>query len=432
MRKIVSFLTLLMIQPSWLAAQDAGATASPSALPLAEEEITNVETAPTTLSLAEVLEEARNQNPEILAAKKKWLSEKARILGLKSLPDPEFGVEFWGAHEKWYDAGQKILFPGKLHLKGKAQEHQSLRYQEVYFGKQNEILEKVKSAYYSYFLAVRQIDIFQESVSLLKRFSKVAENKYSVNRTSQSDVLKAQVEYFKSLNALVTLKQDKETAEAELNALLNRKPSITPLGKPQEPGLATLNQNYDQLIKTALERRPEIHAAEQQVSQEKALVSSSWAELLPDTNFQYSRRTFNNGLKDDNIFIARFSVPFAYPWKQGSFIKSEKLSLEEARSALASEENETRYQVKSFLVKAQTARRLIDQYKTSVIPQAETSLKVATAGYESGSLSFLDLLDSERTWLQFQMEYYQYLAQYWTYLAALERVVGEDLVPFEG
>ena len=35
-------------------------------------------------------------------------------------------------------------------------------------------------------------------------------------------------------------------------------------------------------------------------------------------------------------------------------------------------------------------------------------------------------------WLQFQMEYYQYLAQYWTYVAALERVVGEDLMPFEG
>ncbi len=430
MKKIMLFLSLLIVQSSPVFAQDAGA--GTGSLPIADDELLNIETTQTPFSLKDALEEARNQNPEILAAKKKWLSEKTAIVGVKQLPDPEFGLEYWGTDEKWYDIGQKIPFPGKLHLKGKAQEHEARRYQEIYLAKENEILQKVKAAYYSYFLAARQIEIFQESVNLLKRFSKVAENKYSVNRTSQSDVLKAQVEYFKSLNALVTLEQDKETAEAELNALLNRKPFVTAFGKPLEPGLAPIDNSYDELVKTALEKRPEIHAARHHVEHEKALASSAWSELLPDTNFQYSRRTFSDGQKDDNIFIVKFSVPFAYLWKQGSFIKSAKLSLEEAKADLASEENLTYYQVKSILVKAQTARRLVELYKTSVIPQAETSLKVSTAGYESASISFLDLLDSERTWLQFQMEYYQYLAQYWTYLAALERVVGEDLVPFEG
>lgn len=430
MKKFVLFLSLLILQSSSIFAQDTSSGAS--SLPIADEELLNIETAQTPFSLKDALEEARNQNPEILAAKKKWQAEKAVVLGVKSLPDPEMGVEFWGTHEKWYDVGQRIPFPGKLHLKGKAQEHEARRYQEIYYGKENEILQRVKAAYYSYFLAVRQIEIFQESVNLLKRFSKVAENKYSVNRTSQSDVLKAQVEYFKSLNVLVTLKQDKETAEAELNSLLNRKPFVTAFGKPVEPRLAPLNQDYDQLIKTALQRRPEVHAARHHLEHEKTLVSSAWAELLPDTNFQYSRRTFSDGQKDDNIFIVKFSVPFAYLWKQGSFIKSSKLSLDEAKAELASQENLTYYEVKSVLVKAETARRLVELYKTSVIPQTETSLKVSTSGYESGTTSFLDLLDSERTWLQFQMEYYQYLAQYWTYVAALERVVGEELVPFEG
>ncbi len=430
MKKIVLFLALLIIQTALVFAQDAGGGAS--TLPIADDELLNIETAQTTFSLKDALEEARNQNPEILAAKKKWQAEKAAVVGVKSLPDPEIGLEYWGSDEKWYDVGQRIPFPGKLHLKEKPQDHQARRYQEIYYGRQNEILQRVKAAYYSYFLAVRQIEIFQESVNLLKRFSKVAENKYSVNRSTQSDVLKAQVEYFKSLNALVTLKQDKETAEAELNSLLNRKPFVTTFGKPLEPRLSPLDQNYDELIKTALERRPEVHAAQHHVEHEKTLVSSAWAELLPDTNFQYSRRTFSDGQKDDNIFIVKFSVPFAYLWKQGSFIKSSKLSLEEAKASLDSEENLTYYEVKSALVKAQTARRLVELYKTSVIPQAETSLKVSTTGYESGTTSFLDLLVSERTWLQFQMEYYQYLAQYWTYVAALERVVGEELVPFEG
>lgn len=416
-------LTLIAV-PANALAQDVTQTGAVRV----SEELGSVKTADPFLTLEEVLEQAKERNPEILASQKKWESEKAKVLAVKTLPDPQIGLEYWGTNETWYDVGQTIPFPGKLHLKGKAQSHEASRQFHYYQAKEKEILQRVKAAYYNYFLAVRQIEIFEESVNFLKRFSKVAENKYSVGQASQSDVLKAQVEYSKSLNALVTLNQEKETAQAELNALLDQLPE-TPLGKPIEPKLPPLEFTYVSLEKIALDSRPEIQAARHHVDHEKAQLGSAFADFLPDTMFQYSRREFDEGVdEDDNIFMVKVNVPYLWFWRQGSLVKAARKAKEEAEAELRTTLTMTRYDVKAMLVRAQTAQRLVDLYKTSVIPQAETALRVASAGYEAGTGAFLDLLDSQRTWLEFQLEYYQYLAQYWTYVASLERLVGKDLV----
>lgn len=382
------------------------------------------------LDLEEVLAEAESKNPEILAAKKKWEEEKANVWS-NTLPDPQVGVEYWGKNETWYDVSQEIPFPGKISLKRKSQRHEAKRQWELYEAKQKEILQKVKAAYYGYFLARREIEIFEDSVNFLKHFATVAESKYSVNKATQAEVLKAQVEYSKALNSLVTLGQDKETMQAELNALLDRAP-FEPLGKPAEPPLPSIDLKYEDLEDIALENRPEVHAARHHVDHTKAEQWAARSEFLPNAMLQYSRRTFDGDeMPDDNIVMVKFNVPMLWFWRQGSLVKAAKKAKEGAEAELRSMETMTRAEVKSFLVKVQTARRLVELYKTSVIPQSETSLKVSLTGYEAGTTGFLDLVDSERTWLEFQMEYYQYLAQYWSYLAALERLVGKDLIPMQ-
>ena len=104
---------------------------------------------------------------------------------------------------------------------------------------------------------------------------------------------------------------------------------------------------------------------------------------------------------------------------------------EGAEEELRSMETMTRSDIKSIFVKARTTRQMVELYRTSILPQSQNSLKITQAGYESGSAGFLDFLDTQRSSLTLQMEYYQYLAQYWSYLASLERIAGKDLVPFE-
>lgn len=408
-------------------AQEMAPPVPPAAADLFEKSDRN-QTMEPALDLREVLELAKDNNPEILAAKMRWEEEKAKVWS-NTLPDPEVGVEYWGTNETWYDVAQTVPFPGKLSLRRNAQRHEARRQRELYEAKQKEVLQKVKAAYYGYFLAWRQIEIYEDSVGFLKHFATVAESKYSVDRASQAEVLKAQVEYSKALNELITFEQEKETVQAELNALLDRAPDF-PLGRPAEPPLPKENLEYEELEVIALESRPELDAARHHVDHMKAEQWAARADFLPDTMLQYTRREFDNPeMLDDNVIMVKFNVPVLWFWRQGSLVKAAKKAKEGAEAELRSVETMTRAEVKTFLVKVQTARRLVELYQTTVIPQSETALKVSLSGYEAGTVDFLDLVDSERTWLEFQMEYYQYLARYWTYLAALERLIGRDLTP---
>ena len=93
--------------------------------------------------------------------------------------------------------------------------------------------------------------------------------------------------------------------------------------------------------------------------------------------------------------------------------------------------NMTLFDVKSFLIKAQTAQRLVELYQTSVLPQAEHALNVASAAYRADKMDFLELLDAIRSLLQFRLEHVEHLAQYEQFKAELERVVGVHFVSKE-
>ena len=85
------------------------------------------ETAQSSLILSDALNEAKKSNPEILATKKKWEEESAKIIAAGSPPDPELGVEFWGKNETWYDVSQTVPFPLKLPLRAQSQAHEARR-----------------------------------------------------------------------------------------------------------------------------------------------------------------------------------------------------------------------------------------------------------------------------------------------------------------
>ena len=87
--------------------------------------------------------------------------------------------------------------------------------------------------------------------------------------------------------------------------------------------------------------------------------------------------------------------------------------------------NMTLWNLKDLLVKVQAAERLIQLYRTSVIPQAENALKVTQAAYQSDRAGFLDLIDVQRNLVQFKLEHYQHLADYRKNLAELEQIVGQ-------
>lgn len=130
------------------------------------------------LSLDDVVREARENNPEILAAKEKWLAAERKIPQVRTWPDPQIGI-MWeniprdklslgDASMRTYNIFQMIPFPGKLALKARVAKRSAQMAEQMYKAKELEIITKVKKAYYKLFFIHKAIEINRRNKDLLQ------------------------------------------------------------------------------------------------------------------------------------------------------------------------------------------------------------------------------------------------------------------------
>jgi outer membrane protein TolC len=80
--------------------------------------------------------------------------------------------------------------------------------------------------------------------------------------------------------------------------------------------------------------------------------------------------------------------------------------------------------VKDLYYKTMAAKQQLDTYRTTIIPQAEQSLSASRTAYQTGTTSFLMLIDAYRTLVMLTKDYFMTRMQFEQSVASLERAVG--------
>ena len=387
------------------------------------------------LVLPELIQEVLARNPELVAARKQWEAATNRITQARSLDDPILSVQLWNipqpfkatqADNSIFGLSQSFPFPGKLALKGDVASRSADMTEQVVRAKERELVARLKQAYYDLFLAQKVVQIHHEQVELLRQFVEIANAKFRAGKGSQADVLKAQVELSLLFQQLPVLEQRRETAAAMLNTLLDRDPA-SPLGITQEPSQLPLEKPIDDLHRLALNDRPELKAAELDVQRNEQSRALAQRQYYPDFNVAFQR--FQNFQANDGFgaYVA-MSIPFAF-WTKPKY----DAGVQEAAAAVAvaqaqqhTLENLTRFQINDLLAKLRATDQVATLYRTTILPQGVQSLEAARIGYRAGKAGFLDLIDAQRAWRGFQLEYFKALVERQYRLAELEQVVGID------
>jgi len=371
------------------------------------------------ISLDVVIKEAKENNPEIKMLQNKYLATVQKITAVKTWEYPQLGVETNGS-EQMYFIYQMLPFPGKISLKSKVAEYESKITEQELNSKIIEVVAEVKKTYWNYWLINKTIEIYHENIDLMKRFLNIANTQYAIGKVTQTDVLKANTEVALMENMLVMFEQEKASTQAELNALLNRPPD-TFLGKPEQPKQKEIKYTYEEIENIALKNSPEIKAKEYLYQRNISALSLSKREWYPD---------IVAGLKIDNmfnrIFMAQMSVPLYYK-KQSSIVEMSKKEKDIAEWDLQATKINTLKQLKNLWSKYESVKKSILTYETTILPLAKQTLEITEAGYRVGKNNFLDLLDSQRKYLDYNINYYKLITEKETIIAELEQVVGIDL-----
>ncbi len=385
---------------------------------------------PLTLQLT--LDEALQRNPALHAARKQAEAVRYRIPQAKALDDPMIGAEFEGIDDGEYMdveymASQTWPFPGKRRLRGRIATREAEIALADVTALERALIADVKTAYFALYFIERAIEINRHNRELLERAERVAEAHYASGARSMQDVLQAQVELAKLSNALIGWQQERTTAVAKLNALLNRAPA-TPIVIASKPTVTRLPYTLDELESEALASQPALQAAALAIRRVEAELGLAQLEFLPDVTTRVEARQLHGrgGLQEYDTMVA-VNLPIWFWGKQRAQLKETSALLEAAKLTAERVKLQTLFEVRDAWARLEAAQQAAQLYETSILPQAEQSLHVSQAGYEAERVEFLQLLEAERMWKELEVEYHRTLVQFETAWADVERAVGHTL-----
>ena len=394
-------------------------------------------------ALADYLLEAEENNPGLRAAYYAWQKALEQIPQVTSLQDPKLTfMEYLrnnvetrtGAQDFQLGITQMFPYPGKLSLRGRIAAEEARALEQEFIKARLALRREVQDAYYEHYYLEQAIRITQENLELLKHLERVASTRYGVARTSNQDVIKAQVELGKLENDLRTVEDFRNPVRARLNAALNRDPG-SPLSPPGEINLQKLPQETEALLEIAYRANPDLKALDARIRKEKSRMELAKKESYPDFNLGLNWVNTNSRIdtdlqgEGDDVLMGSVQVNLPVHRKRlAAQVKEAELGVREINSRRAEKENRLNVDLQTAVYRLRDAERKMELYSGALIPKARQSLLVTETAYSAEEADFLDLVDSQRVLLDFQNSYHRSIADCAQAMAWIEFLVGRCLV----
>ncbi len=390
------------------------------------------------VNLETLIEEALQNNPEILASKKRWEVFKEKIPQARALPDPmlslgvinlptNFSFRDEDMTMKEVSISQMFPFYGKRRLMGEMAEKEAEAVFKEIQERINRIIKEVKTTYFELSYIHRSMEITQRNKEILESFVKIAETQYALGMGIQQDVIKAHIEVSKMVDELIMLGQKKRALEAKLNALLNRSPEF-PVGEPAEMIFKKLPYAIDELQKMAVEINPTLQAMKKMIEAKEKAYELAKKEYYPDLTFKFAYGERDNGpemkRRDMLTGMMEINIPIFYKSKQERKVAETKSEIQVIEAQYRAMKNEILFMITDMGLMIQRVERQLELYKSGILPQASLQMNSAMSAYRVGKADFMTLLDSQMTLYRYELEYLQALTEYHKNLASLEAVVG--------
>jgi outer membrane protein TolC len=355
-------------------------------------------------SLDEAVSLAREANPALRAARLRADVAAERVPQAGALPNPMLGfrlmnrqiADFGSTAEPMLqnriEFSQRLPWPGKL---GFSEERwELLASAGALDAEETELalIARVKAVYYRLAFMDRALIIMENTRGLLREFLDVSSTLYAVGEGLQQDVLQAQVAVASMTEDITVVEQDRLATAARLNALLGRAATvgIDELGLPP-PGEEL--PSVEALMVLADAQRPGLQAARERARAAEA----------PDftVGMAYSQRPqFNDWLS----FMVGISLPL-WAGKSHLPLRREMAAMQAEEEARAIDiYNETFARIAERRAEAERARKLVELYSSSVLPQARAAVESALSAYRVGKVDFMTLVQNELTVNRFEIE----------------------------
>jgi cobalt-zinc-cadmium efflux system outer membrane protein len=422
--KTTTFLILLLTTPSIRAEHAPESGASPRA--------------PPHLSLNEVTRAVLENNPAIKEAESRWRAARQRVRQANAWDDPRISSE--SRVRRFVDVPanafmdqsltveQLIPITGKNLVRARAAAAEALSVFEEARRAELEVVAKARASYFRLANTYDQLEINDKNLTSLRQIADISRTRYENGLESAANVLVAETDHSKLLEARRDLERNLSDAQSQLNTLMNRD-AFGPLGPPAEASVNESNLSLTALRGIALAQRPEVQMARAKIAMEKSKLQLAQRAWIPDPALMLKGERYNDAAQAVSEFDTgvSFTIPWVNPGKYSAGVREARENVGAAEQALDREQKEAVRLLRDQLEKIQTAHHHVELFRNKLVPQAQQAFEATRLSYESGKASFLDWISAERSLRDIEATAREHLSDYQVAVAELEAIIGAQL-----
>lgn len=316
-----------------------------------------------------------------------------------------------------------IVWPEKLSVAAKRALENAraagLRFQKARFDLRNKVLD----AYYDYALAAELIRLDETNAQLLQTTLMVVEARNRAGAAGQQEVLKSRNELDLSRNDIANMKAQLPALRAALNALLNRDAGSALPSRAELPATRPMMYSDHQLLAIAAKRNPELSALASEIKGRSEGIRLARLQYMPD---------FSVGAGADLAGVTQtlagmVTVPLLRYEAINAGIAQAEANLKSAEAMLRQTSNDLNAELVLDIHTLRDADRQLDLFEHTILPRARQLVILARSSYETGRVSLLDLLDSQRSLIAIERVIANLHASRGKRVADLEAITATDL-----
>jgi outer membrane protein TolC len=275
------------------------------------------------------------------------------------------------------------------------------------------------------------------TVRLLQDLEAVAKVRYEAGKTSFQDVIKVQVRRELLAEKLRTLREQQRNEKINIQQLLDMGPGAE-VGVPQVNLAEAYLPALDRLYALALEHRQELRRMRARIGKMERMIEMAETMILPDFSLGLSLYP-DEAIQQVGWMATRpaFTTPGAaamgvgLPKKPGfgaadAYLREIRQKRQAMQEALNHLEASTIAEVRNKWFAVDQAAREKRLYQRTLLQLSQAALEVSTSGYESGKVSFADVISSFTLWLDTHLALANRQSSYGIRLAELEQAVGQS------
>jgi cobalt-zinc-cadmium efflux system outer membrane protein len=292
------------------------------------------------------------------------------------------------------------------------------------------LLFNLRSAFVSTLQAKAVLQLAKDNLAYYDNVIDISRNRYGAGDIAQIDLDRLELQRVQYESDLQTAEESLEDAKIQLLTLLNDR---TPNGQFDVTGPFDFNDQLlpqDDVVKLALDTRPDLKAAVQAVDKAQtdhklALANGS---TDPTLSAWYTHNSSNNNPFGVNTLGVGVSIPLRiFDRNQGEKLRTE-LDIKRNQRLRDAAEAQVLGDVNSSYATVESTLTLLRPYKAQYLQQSVRVRDTITFSYQHGGASLLDFLNAQAEYRGVQLNYVNLVGSYLTAVAQLNMAVGREVI----